>query len=98
MQATVNVGLIHALPFHNRLVVSRREAASMTGCSVGYFDKLIRLGVMPRPLPLPGVRRWDKREILLALDALTGKSESRFVDEADLDKELAAFGAKHGYS
>jgi hypothetical protein len=96
--------LIHALPFTERLVCNRKEAASMVGGSVGYFDKLVRLGIMPRPLPLPGVKRWDKRQLRHALDALSGidtlagGAHSPVSDDDDLDCELAAFEAKHGYA
>ena len=54
---------------------------------------------MPQPLPLPGVRRWDKRQIMRSLDALSGldtlETGANQVDD-DLDRELAAFEAKHG--
>jgi len=94
-----NVELIHALPFEQRVVCNRREAASLVGSSVGYFDKLVRKGLMPQPLPLPGVRRWDKRQIVRSLDALSGLDTlktSVLQIEDDLDRELAAFEAKHG--
>lgn len=95
----IDVALIHALPFEDRLVCSRREAASLISCSVGHFDKLVRLGHMPQSLPLLGVRRWDKRQIIRSLDALSGLDtlEKRTNQtEDDLDRELAAFEAKHG--
>ena len=92
----LEVGLIHHLPFSDRLVVSRREAASMLGLSVGHFDKLVRQGFLPEPLPLPGVRRWDKRDIHNALDVLSGQ-DRRERREEDLDRELTAFEEKHGY-
>lgn len=68
--------LIHTLPFADRIVISRLEAASMTGSSASYFDKLVRLKLMPGPLPFPGVKRWDKREIVKALDAGRAVSDS----------------------
>ena len=95
----INVGLIHALPFEERLVCNRREAASLVGCSVGHFDKLVRQNLMPQSLPLPGVKRWDKRHIIRSLDALSGFDtlETRANKaQDDLDRELAAFEAKHG--
>ena len=97
----ITTELIHALSFEDRLVCNRREAASMIGCSVGYFDKLVGSGLMPQPLPLPSVRRWNKRQIIRALDAISGldalEIERRQVSEDDeLDRELEAFGAKHG--
>lgn len=94
----ITAELIHALPFEDRVVCNRREAASLIGSSVGYFDRLVRLGLMPQSLPLPGVRRWDKRQIMRSLDALSGletlETGANQIDE--LDRELAAFEAKHG--
>lgn len=72
--------LIHALPPSDRRVFGRLEAASYVGASVGYFDKLVRAGIMPQPLPLPGVKRWDVRALDRALDGLSGISESEDSD------------------
>lgn len=69
-------GLIHALPPSDRRVFGRAEAASFVGASVGYFDKLVRAGIMPKPLSLPGVKRWDIRALDKALDGLSGISGS----------------------
>jgi len=68
--------LVHALLPSDRRVFSRAEAASYVSASVGYFDKLIRLGKMPQALPLPGVKRWDKNALDRAIDALSGMSAS----------------------
>ena len=69
-------GLIHALPPSARRVFSRPEAASYVSASVGYFNRLVRAGTMPQPLPLPGVKRWDKHALDRALDTLAGSSGS----------------------
>ncbi len=62
--------LVHALPLDQRRVFNRSEAASYVGVSPGHFSKLVRLGVMPDPLPCFGrVRRWDKASLDRALDA-----------------------------
>jgi predicted DNA-binding transcriptional regulator AlpA len=97
MQNSCAAELIYALPFNNRLVVNRREAASLLGLSTGHFDKLVRQGYLPCPLPIPGVRRWDKRDIQSALDALSGRG-TRDDNHDDLDRELAEFEAQHGYN
>ncbi|MER8966304.1 XRE family transcriptional regulator [Mesorhizobium sp. M0808] len=76
----INCALIHALPPSDRRVFGRAEAASFVGASVGYFDKLVRAGIMPAPLPLPGVKRWDVRALDRALDGLSGISESQDFD------------------
>lgn len=65
------LGLIHALPASDRRVFNRAEAASYVSASVGYFDKLVRLGKMPKSLPLPRVRRWDKAALDRAVDVLS---------------------------
>ena len=67
-------GLIHALAQSDRRVFSRPEAASYVCASVSYFDKLVRIGTMPQPLGFPGVKRWDKAALDLALDTLSGHS------------------------
>ncbi|TJW02186.1 MAG: hypothetical protein E5W97_21600 [Mesorhizobium sp.] len=74
---SITCGLIHALQPKDRRVFSRTEAASFVGASVGYFNKLVDLGLMPKPLPLPGVKRWDVRALEAALDGLSGISESQ---------------------
>ena len=91
----INTGLIHALAPSDRRVFSRKEAASYVGVSVGQFDKLVRLRILPSPLPMPGVKRWDILAINKAIDAMSGISKSRNLDE-DLDLELAEFEEKHG--
>ncbi|RWK41123.1 XRE family transcriptional regulator [Mesorhizobium sp.] len=84
----ITCGLIHALPPSDRRVFGRPEAASFVGASVGYFDKLVRAGIMPQPLSLPGgVKRWDVRALNKALDGLSGISESEDSESEDSDNE-----------
>ncbi len=64
--------LIHVLPPADRRVYNRPEAASYLGVSPGYFDNLVAKGQFPPPLPLGGVKRWDKAALDHALNALSG--------------------------
>lgn len=60
--------LIHALPPSARRGMSREEAASYIGVSVGSFDKLVRSGDMPSPIKLVRRKIWDKRALDRWLD------------------------------
>jgi hypothetical protein len=51
-------------------LLTRIEAARYLSISVGAFDDWIRRGLVPRPIP--STRRWDRRAIDAALDALSG--------------------------
>lgn len=73
----LTVGLIHALPVHERRVFNRDEAASYVGVSPGHFKKLVGDGVMPAPLSAFGrVRRWDKAALDKAVCAVSGAGGS----------------------
>jgi hypothetical protein len=52
-----------------------RQAAAYWGVSPGTFRKLIRLGLAPAPLKLPGLDRniWDRRALDAAMSALAGR-------------------------
>jgi excisionase family DNA binding protein len=96
----IAVELIHALPPEARRCFDRKEAASYVGVSPTTFDKLVRQGTMPRPTVFLGRKVWDRLAIDRLLDAESG-IESRGGQVAngfddDLDRELAAFEAKHG--
>lgn len=65
-------GLFHALPFSDRRVCSRDEAASYVGVSAGKFNKMVANGSMPKPLRYNGVRRWDKSSLDHAVNMLGG--------------------------
>lgn len=71
---TITTLLIHALPFSDRRVCSRDEAASYVGVSGSKFDKMVVEGTMPRPLRYDGVRRWDKSALDRAINELGGLS------------------------
>lgn len=73
--------LIHALPPSSRRCFDRREAASYICVSVGYFDKLVQAGTMPAPLPYPGLKRWDKRSLDLAVNVMSGIFANNDVDD-----------------
>lgn len=60
--------LIHALPPSARRGMSREEAASFIGVSVGTFDKLVRSGDIPPPIKLDRKKIWDKRALDRWLD------------------------------
>jgi excisionase family DNA binding protein len=73
----LTVGLIHALPVHERRVYNRQEAASYVGVSPGHFKKLVDDGVMPAPLAAYGrARRWDKAALEQALYSASGAGGS----------------------
>jgi predicted DNA-binding transcriptional regulator AlpA len=94
--------LIHALPPSSRRGFDRKEAASYVGVSTTHFDKLVRQRVMPPPNLLLGRNVWDIRALDRVLDAMSGLdalgAHSPVGEDDDLDRELAAFGAKHGYA
>ncbi len=93
--------LIHALPPSSRRGFDRKEAASYVGVSPTHFDKLVNCGTMPKPNQLLGRKVWDVRALDRRLDLLAGidTGHSAGADGADdLDRELAAFEAKHGHA
>lgn len=92
--------LIHALPASSRRGFDRKEAASYIGVSPTHFDRLVREGIMPAANIFLGRKVWDVRALDRVLDTLSGISTSSMklqLEDSDLDAELAAFEAKHGY-
>jgi hypothetical protein len=51
--------------------MSRRQAAAHWGVSPGTFTKMVRLGIAPAPMKMPGIRReiYDRTEIDFAISA-----------------------------
>jgi len=88
--------LIHALSPDVRRCYDRKEAASYVGVSPTSFDKLVRQRIMPRPTQLLGRKVWDRKTLDRSLDQLSGIDDVE--ERHDLDHELAAFEAKHGYA
>lgn len=87
--------LIHALPASDRRCFNRKEAASYLGFSPTHLDKLVRNGLAPPPIEFQGRKVWDKAALDRLVDSLSGNSGS-YAHDDDLDRELAAFEAKHG--
>ena len=61
LRMTITVGLIHPLSPDVRRGSDRKEAASYVGVSPTHFDKLARIGKMPKPVQLLGRKIWDRR-------------------------------------
>lgn len=55
--------------------LSRSEAAGYVGVGVTTFDRLIRDGLMPKPLKVYGRRLWDRLRLDAAFAALADDGE-----------------------
>jgi len=51
-------------------VLSRAQAAAYCGVAPATFDKSVREGILPKPIP--DTRRWDRVKLDLALDRRSG--------------------------
>jgi hypothetical protein len=51
--------------------LSERQAASYWGVSAGTFKKMVRLGIAPAPMELPGIDRviYDRNDLDVAISA-----------------------------
>jgi hypothetical protein len=58
-------------PFSPPRGMSGRQAAAYWGVSPGTFTKMVRLGIAPAPMSLPGIDRviYDRSEIDTAISA-----------------------------
>lgn len=89
----LTVGLIHALPVHERRVYNRQEAASFVGVCPGHFKKLVNDGIMPAPLAAYGrVQRWDKAALEQALDSARGADGSTALSAYDQWRKASGQG------
>ncbi len=96
------ISLIHVLPLEQRRGINRREAADIWGVSPTFFDRLVRDGQAPQPRRLHGRQIWHRHEVEEAFDRWFERAPSTggieiIADNDDLDAELAAFEARHGY-
>lgn len=64
--------LITHLPFEARRGISRKEAASIIGVSVGTFNNLVKTGQMPGGIRIGRRIVWDKQAVEAAFDMLFG--------------------------
>lgn len=58
--------------------MTRKRAAAYLDLEPPGFDRWVRDGLLPRPIP--GTRRWDKKAIDAALDNLSGLSPTMAAD------------------
>jgi hypothetical protein len=67
-----------------------RQAAAYWGVCPNTFRKLVRQGIAPGPIGIPGLGRllFDREQQDRAIEALSGTISNR---DADLDRELAEF-------
>ncbi|APH73427.1 hypothetical protein BSQ44_20165 [Aquibium oceanicum] len=91
------------MPLDQRRGINRREAADIWGVSPTFFDRLVRDGVAPKSRRLHGRQIWHRHEVEEAFDrwfepAPPKRGHELTADNDDLDAELAAFEARHGYA
>jgi hypothetical protein len=58
--------------------LSVRQASAYVGVSPGTFRKMVRLGLVPAPLKLPGFNRniWDRLALDVAMTALAVRADA----------------------
>ena len=54
--------------------LSREEAGAYVGVSASLFDRLVKDGIMPKPVHVYGRRVWDRAQLDLAFSALSDLS------------------------
>lgn len=64
-------------------VLLRDDAATYCGMKAQAFDKQVRAGNLPRPLPLGKPHKWDRKMLDVALDHLSGIELAKPLDNAE---------------
>lgn len=59
------------------------EAATYCGLKKRSFDKYVRAGSLPSPLPLGKPHKWDRKMLDVALDHLSGIELAKTPDNAE---------------
>ncbi|WP_419906880.1 helix-turn-helix transcriptional regulator [Hoeflea sp.] len=60
--------------------LSRIEAAAYIGVSPGTFDKLVRDGLMPEPIPIRSRKVWDRLRLDSAFESLAADNDNEWDD------------------
>jgi len=61
--------------------LSRIEAAAYIGVSPGTFDKLVRDGSMPEPIPIRARKVWDRLRLDSAFESLAADNNNEWDDD-----------------
>ena len=61
--------------------LSRSEAALYIGVSPGTFDKLVREGLMPEPIPIRTRKVWDRLRLASAFESLASDNDNEWDDD-----------------
>ena len=61
--------------------LSRIEAAAYIGVSPGTFDKLVKDGLMPEPIPIRSRKVWDRLRLDSAFESLAADNDNEWDDD-----------------